>query len=246
MRLRTLYDTLNVQCTQVMIGSKFMDDVLQAPRRARNSLSLESILDAAEGVAQNGFDALTIRAVATELRSSPMGLYRYFTTKDELVDALLNRVLGRFEQPVETDDWFTDLHSFARNHYSMLATQPWAIGSLVSHPNPGPNALPIGETALRILARGGVTDDDAVAAFSGVIALNYGWASFTAARAQAGSTPAEAADAGIATPDEFPLTARVAGSLANYGSSDHYERVLDHYLTGLRGGASSGESRRAG
>ena len=40
----------------------------------------------------------------------------------------------------------------------------------------------IGELALAILKRGGLSDAQAVAAFSGVIAINYGWASFTAAR----------------------------------------------------------------
>lgn len=208
-------------------------------RRARNSLTVESILDAAERVALDGFEALTIRAVATDLRSSPMALYRYFGTKDELVDALLNRVLGRFDQPAETDDWVADLQLFARNHYSMLASQPWAIRPLVSHPNPGMNALPIGETALRILARGEITGDAAVATFSGIIALNYGWASFSAARLKTPVDDREQSDdPAIATPSEFPLTAKVANALADYGSRDHYELVLAQFLTGLQSTAS--------
>jgi AcrR family transcriptional regulator len=215
-----------------------MNDAVAPPppkRRARNSLTIESILDAAERVASDGFEALTIRAVANELQSSPMALYRYFTIKDELVDALLNRVLGRFKHPIESDDWFTDLNLFARNHYDMLASQPWAIGPLISHPNPGFNALPIGETALRILARGGITDDDAVAAFSGIIALNYGWASFTAAAPKTPSDERSRSDlAPTMTLHEFPLTAQVASALASYGSQDHYELVLTQFLTGLQ------------
>src|SRR5262245_7663685 len=66
-------------------------------RRARGSLSRELILDAAEAVAQQGgFDALTLRAVAERLQAAPMALYRHFATKEELVNALLDRVLGRF------------------------------------------------------------------------------------------------------------------------------------------------------
>ena len=45
-----------------------------------------------------------------------------------------------------------------------------------------------------------------MATFSGVLALNYGWSSFT-----------------------------VAGALqAGYGSDEHYEFVLDRFLAGLR------------
>ncbi|QCP00817.1 hypothetical protein FCN77_20050 [Arthrobacter sp. 24S4-2] len=60
----------------------------------------------------------------------------------------------------------------------MLRDHPWAITPLIGHPYPGPNALPIGEAALRILRRAGITGDPAVAAFSGIVALNYGWATF--------------------------------------------------------------------
>ncbi|MET0933325.1 MAG: TetR/AcrR family transcriptional regulator [Mycetocola sp.] len=201
-------------------------------RLARNSLTVQAILDAAERVARAGFDALTIRSVATELEASPMALYRYFATKDDLVDALLNRVLGSFEQPDETGNWLVDLETFAKNHYAMLMAASWAIVPLTGHPNPGSNALPIGETALRILSSGGVSDEDAVAAFSGIVALNYGWASFVAAR-PAGDTAPPSAIQAHRTPAAFPFTAAVSSALSNYGSDAHYERALMSFLTGL-------------
>lgn len=202
-------------------------------RRARNSLTVEEILDSAEAVAAAGFDALTIRAVATALQSSPMALYRYFATKEELVDSLLNRVLGRFEEPAQTASWVDDLRAFARNHRDLLSQHPWAIAPLMASPNPGPNALPIGEAALRILDRAGITGDDAVSTFSGIVALNYGWSSFVVARGGGAnpdepSLPSEAAAA-------FPLTAKVAGALSRYGSTEHYDLVLDQLSAGISG-----------
>src|SRR5687768_8241466 len=74
-------------------------------RRPRNSLSQDAILDAAEALAAEGFDAVTMRAVAAKLGAVPMALYNHFATKDQLVDALLDRVLSRFEPEPETDDW---------------------------------------------------------------------------------------------------------------------------------------------
>jgi AcrR family transcriptional regulator len=207
-------------------------------RRARSSLTVDEILAAAEHVAAEGFEALTIRAVATELQSSPMALYRYFATKDDLVDALLNTVLGRFAPPAQTDNWVDDLRAFAHSHRELLARHPWALAPLMRSPFPGRNALPIGEAALRILRRGGITGTEAVATFSGIIALNYGWSSFVLGRAdeEPGVVPA------LPEPD-FPLTAEVADELSRYGSAEHYEFTLTQLLAGLNAAAQGSSGR---
>jgi AcrR family transcriptional regulator len=207
-------------------------------RRPRNSLTLDGILDAAEAVAQTGFEALTIRAVAARLESSPMGLYRYFATKEDLVDALLDRVLGRITLDPPGADWVDDLGRFARRHRELLLRHPWAIAALIRNPYPGPNVLPIGEHALSILRRGGLSPDDAVAQFSGIIALNYGWSSFTVARAAAeqrgdepGSLPAP--------PPGYPATLAAAEPMSRYGGDVHYERALEALLAGIDAAALS-------
>ncbi len=203
-------------------------------RRPRNSLTVEAILDAAERVVGGGPDALTVRAVAVELGASPMALYRYFETKDELIDALLNRVLGRIAPAVETGDLFDDLGAFARRHRELLMAHPWAIAELIARPYPGPNAVPIGEDALRILARAGIAGELSVAIFSGIIALNYGWASFAAARTGGNDREVvERIDAPMPANTPFPLTASVAGAMRQYGSDAHYEAVLTRFLTGV-------------
>ena len=121
------------------------------PRRVRSSVTADEILLSAEHVARDGFDALTMRAVATQMGASPMALYRYFATKDELIDAMLDRVLGRIELAPPTDDWLADLTAFAAAHRAVLSDHPWAIVPLFTHSNPGVNATVIGETALEIL-----------------------------------------------------------------------------------------------
>jgi AcrR family transcriptional regulator len=184
-------------------------------RRPRGSLTRERILDAAEAVARRSFGDLTVRAVAARLEAAPMALYNHFATKDELVDALLDRVLGRFEPPPATGDWAGDLRAFARAHRRVLVEHAWAVAPIFSRPNPGPSAVAIGEHAFAILARAGFSEDGAVAAFSGILALNYGWSSFTAAREL----------------DSSGITAEQMGA---YGSDAHYEFVLDRLVAGLR------------
>jgi AcrR family transcriptional regulator len=206
-------------------------------RRPRGSLTREVILDAAESVAAEGFDALTMRAVAARLGAAPMALYNHVATKDALVDALLDRVLSRFEPASPTDDPSGDLRRFARAHRALLVRHPWAVAPLFSRPSPGLGAVRIGEHALEILARGGVAGDRAVAAFSGVIALNYGWASFTTARELDPGGPSEDVAAALARlpPGMFPFTAGVAEQLGAYGSDEHYELVLDALVRSLIG-----------
>ncbi len=206
------------------------------PRRARGSLSADVILDAAESVAAQGFDALSMRAVAALVGAAPMALYTHFATKDLLVDALLDRVLDRFEPAPAGEDWVEDLRGFARAHRRMLVRHPWAVAPLFARPSPGLSAVRIGEHALAILARGGLSGARAVAAFSGVIALNYGWSSFTAARDLDAAGPADdlAASLGALPRAEYPRTVAVAADLGAYGGDAHYEFVLDRLLAGLR------------
>ncbi len=216
-------------------------------RRPRNSLTADAILDAAEQVAAHGLDELTIRAVAAELSASPMALYRYFATKDELVDALLDRVLGRFDPGPETDDWLADLAAFTRAHGRLLAQHPWAVTVLFSHPTPGLNAVAIGESALSILHRGGIGGADAVATFSALIALNYGWSAFAVARDPAQPVAERAPDIapllGALPADAFPFTAAVVVPMADYGSPEQYERALGLLIAGI-GGSQPGPPRR--
>ena len=207
-------------------------------RRPRGSLGPEVILDAAEAVAAaEGFEALSMRAVAARLGAVPMALYNHFSTKEQLVAALLDRVLSRFEPPPETGDWIEDLRSFARAHRRLLVGHPWAVAPLFSSPSPGLGAVRIGELALRILRRGGLSAGRAVAVFSGVIALNYGWSSFTTARDLDPAGPSHDVEAMLtALPaGAFPLTVEVAAEMGAYGSDEHYELVLDQFLRGLGG-----------
>jgi len=178
-----------------------------------------------------------------------MALYRHFATMDELIDALLDRVLGRFVPVTPTDDWLADLRTFARTHRSLLTQHPWAVTPLFTHPNPGLNAVRIGEDALRILRRGGMDNEAAVATFSGILSLNYGWSAFTTAREDRhpglGERTQSMRELLIALPpDDYPNTVGVADQMANYGSDGHYDRVLDQLLAGIRAEGRGHHHRR--
>ena len=115
--------------------------------------------------------------------------------------------------------------------------------ALLSHPNPGLNALPIGEIALQILRAGGITGDDAVVSFSGILAMNYGWASFVSARQDAVETSVQdERRASAVRARDYPLTADLADALSQYGSATHYDRALGQLLQGIQHEAHVGQT----
>ena len=214
----------------------------RTPRAGRAARSrLERILDAAEQVAHDGgFEALTLRALAARLEAAPMALYRYVATKDELVNALLDRVLGRFPtRDFTSDDWVDDLRQFALAHRQLLVDHPWALAGFFSHPSPGRNATRVGEVALAILRRAGFSNELSVAVFGGVLALNYGWAAFFTNRSRASGAAAEQVRHALSSlpSAEFPHTAAVAREMADYASVRHYDLVLEQLLVGIQAAA---------
>jgi TetR/AcrR family transcriptional regulator, tetracycline repressor protein len=57
------------------------------------------VLAAALELARGGLDAVSMRALGTRLGADPTAVYRYFRTKDELLDAMADAVVAG-DQPV--------------------------------------------------------------------------------------------------------------------------------------------------
>ena len=75
------------------------------PHEKRRARTREAILDAAmQIVVQNGVEALSMREIAGRIDYSPSGLYEYFSSKEEIIDALVNvgfvRLTTRMEQGI--------------------------------------------------------------------------------------------------------------------------------------------------
>lgn len=192
------------------------------PRRARNSLSRDLILDAAHSLAQSG-DEISLRGVAAILECSAMALYRHFPDKQNLLLGLLDRVIGSIDLGEDTQSWDERLVSIARNHLKTLQNNPWAIPLLFQNPDPGPAVRQVGEAILANLKQGGASNDMAVRIFSSMLALNYGWAGFTAAK----NVPVPTR---LNTPprseDGLPETSALWPEFENLGSNRHHEAAI--------------------
>jgi AcrR family transcriptional regulator len=68
---------------------------------ARQPLSAEAVIETAlRLVDRDGLDALSMRRVAQELGTGAASLYAYFANKDELLEQLLDRIIGEIPLPV--------------------------------------------------------------------------------------------------------------------------------------------------
>jgi len=112
------------------------------PTRA-SGLSRDAIVAAALAIAdREGLEAVSIRRIAAELETRPMSLYSHIETKDELVDLMIDEVLGEAVLPGEVPaDWREALRQIARSTRAAARAHPWMIAITFRRPPLGPKAL---------------------------------------------------------------------------------------------------------
>jgi AcrR family transcriptional regulator len=101
-----------------------------APSRGpKRELSHEGIVDAAIELADaGGLGAVTMAKVAEALGFTTMSLYRYVSSKDELILLMQDAVLREPEVlPVDGDDWRTGLRDCATILRRLYAQHPWML-----------------------------------------------------------------------------------------------------------------------
>jgi AcrR family transcriptional regulator len=131
--------------------------------RRRRPLSRELIVDTAMRILDaEGLDALSMRRVAMELRTGPASLYAHVANKDELLELMIDRVLGEIEVPVpEPGRWQEQLMESARAAHRVWTRHPGIARAALANIPVGPNSLRFGEDTLAILRAGGVPDQPA-------------------------------------------------------------------------------------
>lgn len=114
---------------------------------------LDEVVAAAIALAdKEGLKSLSMRRVAETLGLSPMALYTYAPSKAELVDLMIDRVLGEAEGPGEAQrDWRSRLEFMARQYWALGHRHPWMLQIASQRPPLGPNFLHRMEAAFRAL-----------------------------------------------------------------------------------------------
>jgi AcrR family transcriptional regulator len=110
-------------------------------RPALTPLSRERIVAAAIGLADaDGLAAVSLRKVAAVLDAGPMRLYGYLSTKEELLDLMLDAVYGEMPGP-EPGDWRVALRAHAHHLRDAAGRHPWFADLVGGRPSLGPHML---------------------------------------------------------------------------------------------------------
>ncbi len=126
-------------------------------REARAPLSVERVIDTAMQLSdESGIEKLTIRRLADELDVTPMAIYRYTASKDEIVDGMVEAVFTEIELPALEGDWRAAMRQRCVSMHEVLLRHPWAPPLMESRPAPGPALLHHHDVVLGYLRQGGV------------------------------------------------------------------------------------------
>ena len=227
----------------------------RAARRAR--LTRDRVLQAAMAVAdEGGLETLTMRTLGQELGVGPMALYRHVSSRDDMVDGMVDLVFGEIALPGAGTGWKSAMRGRAIAVRDALMRHRWAVGLMESRANPGPANLRHHDAVIGSLRAAGFDMAMAAHAYSLLDSYIYGFAQ-TQMNLPFEST-AEIAEVAQEMLAPFPLNAypNLAAFITEhamqpgYDYANEFEYGLDLILDGLeraveRSPRRSGRSRPA-
>src|SRR5258707_15682777 len=106
--------------------------------RRRGGVMVDDVVAAATGIVDgDGVDAMTIRRVAEACGLSPMGLYRHVRDKDDLLDRVVDAIVGPGLQDLQASGpWDQQMADLFRNLRRLLLDHPGVALLCVLRPTP--------------------------------------------------------------------------------------------------------------
>jgi AcrR family transcriptional regulator len=141
----------------------------------RPPLTRERVFQAALDLAdRDGLGALTMRRLGAELGVEAMSIYKHVANKEEILDGIVEVVVGEIEIPGEGAAWKEAMRRRAISAREVLSRHSWAIGLLEARGAKGPIALRYLNAVLGNLRSAGFSIENAVHAFWVLDSFVYG------------------------------------------------------------------------
>jgi AcrR family transcriptional regulator len=221
-------------------------------RASPSGLGPDRIIRAAiEFADAQGLSSVSMRRVADRLGVGTMSLYTHVPGKAELLDAMLDVVLGETARPEKVPGgWRGRLEVVARENLSLLRRHPWILEVDIGRPPLGPNMIAKYDYELHAVDGIGLTDLEMDAVVTLVLSHAAGAARATAnadgARKDTGLTSGQwwSRSAPVLhqflRPDRFPLAVRVGVAVAEANDGAHdpdhaFSFGLQRLLDGIEG-----------
>jgi AcrR family transcriptional regulator len=195
----------------------------------KSRLTREKIAVAALAIAdKEGFEAVSMRRIAHELKVGTMSLYYYVKTKNDLIAAMDDALMGEAVLPSLPRGWQQAMMEIAKSTHAIFIRHPWALAAMLSAP-PGINAMRHMEQCLEALAETSLTKKQKMTLLAMVDDFVFGHALREAASDE--SVDVEFATAQLAT-GAFPRLTEMFGGGRVDANKDRFERGLRALLGG--------------
>jgi AcrR family transcriptional regulator len=124
---------------------------------------------------QTGIEGFSIRRLAEALDVTPMALYHYFESYDDLLRGLVSVVLDEVEIPVRGDTgWRAAICKLLVSLRKQLLEHPHVLGLLASVEYWGPTLIRVADQLLGLLAEAGFSKKAAARAHRALIRHTFG------------------------------------------------------------------------
>jgi AcrR family transcriptional regulator len=128
--------------------------------RSRLPLSRGRILSAAIALAdKDGIESLSMRKLGRALGVEAMSLYKHVANKEDLLDGMVDIVVGEIDPPRTDIDWKSSVRLRILSARSSLLRHPWASRAIESRTNPTPTVLEYMDSMIGMFRRGGFSID---------------------------------------------------------------------------------------
>ena len=127
---------------------------------AREPLTKERILGTAVALAdEGGVESLSMRRIAQELGVVPMALYKHVANKDEMLDGMVDVIVGEIDPPLADADWKIAMRERILSARRALLRHAWASRVIESRSEPTPMVISYIDSMMGIFRSGGFSID---------------------------------------------------------------------------------------
>ncbi len=126
----------------------------------RTPLTRDRVLRVAITLAdETGIESLSMRKLGQELGVEAMSLYHHVANKDDLVDGIVEMVVGEFAMPRDDADWRVALRETAKSAHEVLLRHPWAPALIESRVTPSLVRVRFADATIGTFRRAGFSID---------------------------------------------------------------------------------------
>jgi len=212
-------------------------------RPAKAPLGEDVILDVAMRILRDeGLEAVTMRRLAAELDTGPASLYVYISGRDELNDALLDRVAGliTLEEP-DPARWREQVHALMGGILTSMESHPGIATVAMANPPTGERTLLVADNLIGLLRAGEIDEQDAAWACDILPLITTALAVESAIyrqRGEAGMTETEVIERldrtiSALSPARFPNITALGDKMTTGDGEQRFHFSIDVVLDGL-------------